>query len=146
MTELRQRLPRQECPDYLAFIRRKLCCVCRATHPQAAHIRMGNSSRNKRDTGMAEKSDDRWAVPLCQDCHLDGENSQHRIGEIRFWAMVRLDPFEIAELYFAEFESQGGKIPKPNLPGRPKKKRTPRFSFPKFTRKIPSRPFRKTPT
>jgi hypothetical protein len=57
----------------------------------------------KRATGLGERPDDRWAVPLCRECHLDGQDSQHRVGEAAFWARAGLDPHAIAAGLYAEF-------------------------------------------
>ena len=104
---VRQRQPRIECPAFLAFVRRHACCACgRAAPSQAAHIRMGCREIGKRPTGIAEKPSDRWAVPLCAGCHLDAPDAQHRVGESVFWARVGLNPFELAENLYAEFEAE----------------------------------------
>lgn len=104
MTELRQREPRDECPAFLVFVRRKACCACGAPAPsQAAHVRMGCREWEKRPTGIGEKPSDRWCVPLCSDCHLDVPDAQHRVGERKFWARVGKDPFEIAARLWAQF-------------------------------------------
>lgn len=104
---LRQREPRVECAAYLAFVRQKPCCVCAAPAPsQAAHIRMGCEKIGKRSTGIGEKPSDRWAVPLCSDCHLDAPGAQHRIGEFPFWFGAGINPFEFAMELYAEFEQE----------------------------------------
>ncbi len=94
---LRQRQPRAQDPKFLAYVRRQRCSACGAP-PQvhAAHVRMSSPAHDKRETGMSEKPDDRWAVPLCQGCHLDGPQAQHRVGERVFWSRLGLDPFEVA--------------------------------------------------
>lgn len=82
---------------------------------------------------MAEKPDDKWAVPLCRSCHL----AQHAFGsELGWWKLTGLDPFEIAIQIYAKYGGTGG---------MPKRKRTtikPRL--PKAQRaKIKSRGFAK---
>jgi hypothetical protein len=93
----------------------------------------------KLPTGMAEKPDDRWAVPLCgpipgvkKGCH----RTQHAGAESEFWRERGLNPFEIAIKLYAE----GGH------PDTPQPKRKPRtVIIPKgLGKKIPSRPFTKT--
>ena len=102
---LRQRDPRVECPAFLAFVRRHPCCACGAPpRSQAAHIRMGCLEIGKRPTGIAEKPSDRWAVPLCADCHLDAPDAQHNVGEKAFWKRVGINPFELATNLYAQFE------------------------------------------
>ena len=41
-------------------------------------------------TGM--KPGDRYAVPLCVACHA----KQHRVGELTFWSVLRIDPLNVA--------------------------------------------------
>ena len=100
---LRQRQPRIEDPRFLDFVREQPCCVC-GGQAEAAHVRMASEAHGKRSTGMAEKPDDRWSVPLCPTCHRDDVRSQHAVGEVEFWSRVGLDPFEIAEGLYQEFQ------------------------------------------
>ena len=101
---MRQRLPRIECPAFLAFVRRQPCCACGAINPiQAAHIRMANIGIGKRETGIGEKASDRWVVPLCVGCHLGESDSLHRTGERAYWERIGLDPFRIASKLYADF-------------------------------------------
>jgi hypothetical protein len=100
VTELRQRDPRQEEPLFLAFLRRKPCCVCFAPpRSQAAHIRMACLLIGKEYTGKAEKPHDRWATPLCADCHRE----QHGTAERKFWEWTGVDPFKVAATLYAQF-------------------------------------------
>lgn len=109
---VRQRQPREECPAFLAFVRRRACCVCGAPAPsQAAHIRTACRTLGKRSTGLGEKPSDRWAVPLCSDCHLDSPQAQHRIGEYRFWTRVGINPFKLALMLYAQFERRRDRAP-----------------------------------
>jgi hypothetical protein len=109
---IRQRQPRIQCPAFLAFVRRKPCCACGAPPPsQAAHIRFGNLEIGKRPTGIAEKPSDRWAVPLCADCHLDTPGAQHNVGEKKFWVRVGIDPFALASKLYGQFERRAARSP-----------------------------------
>lgn len=146
---LRQRQPRERVPAFLAFVRTKQCCVCRASPPsEAAHIRMACAAYDKRETGKGEKPNDRWAVPLCIHCHRNRPNNLglgalHNVGERKFWKRrLHLDPFKIASELWWQFVS----LHQPPPP-RPRHRR--KLRVPKRTRKIPSRPFpkgRKFPT
>lgn len=91
---LRQREPRQKNPRYLDFIRSLPCAVCKDdTSTEAAHIRTASLAHGKNHTGMAEKSSDKWAVPLCGKCHRE----QHAFGnELKWWASKGIDPFMLA--------------------------------------------------
>lgn len=107
MGELRQRQPRVECKDFLAFVRRHPCTACGAPAPsQAAHIRFSDAAAGSINPGIGRKSDDRRAVPLCSDCHLDAPDAQHRVGDERkFWERVGVNPFEVAAGLWAQFEA-----------------------------------------
>jgi hypothetical protein len=89
--------PRQHDDDYLAYIRKQRCCICGDdTTVEAAHLRVGSINDGiKRDTGMAEKSSDKWALPLCGRHH----RQQHTMNEREFWASYGIDPFALAMQY-----------------------------------------------
>jgi hypothetical protein len=93
-----QRRPRERDEAYLDYIRQQRCCICGNDQGvQAAHLRMGSINDDKPSTGMAEKSSDRWAVPLCQGHHA----IQHSMGEQEFWASYGIDPIALAMRYYA---------------------------------------------
>jgi hypothetical protein len=60
---VRQREPRLESPQYLAYVRRHACCHCGAPGPSEPH----HWSHHGGSTGM--KPDDFRTVPLCQEHH-----------------------------------------------------------------------------
>jgi hypothetical protein len=121
VSDLRQREPRLIDEGFLAFVRTKSCAFCGAKPVQAAHIRMADLTRGKPFTGRM-RPDDRWCTPLCQWCHLDGPEAQHKIGEERFWKIAEINPFVLAESLYAEYGGDGGKprrkrsIIRPRLP------------------------------
>jgi hypothetical protein len=57
---------------------------------EAAHVRSGA------DGGTGLKPSDRYSLPLCASCHRTGRGAQHTIGEARFWALLRIDPLNVA--------------------------------------------------
>lgn len=104
---LRQRQPRVKDAAFLAFVRTRKCCVCGRWPTHAAHVKMGCPERGKRPAGAGEKSDDRWAVPLCPGCHQDDPGAQHRVGdEEKFWRVAGVDPFQVAADLYAEFKGE----------------------------------------
>ena len=48
--------------------------------------------RTGTDGGVAIKPPDRYAVPLCADCHA----KQHRVGELTFLSALRVDPLNVS--------------------------------------------------
>jgi hypothetical protein len=90
---MRQRQPRMENPKHLRFIASCPCLICGAPNVQAAHIRYADPEAGKRSTGMAEKSDDCFTVPLCVAHHSD----QHEYGdEHLWWTNYGVDPVKVA--------------------------------------------------
>jgi len=78
--------------DHLAFIR-TLPCVITGTSPvEAAHIRYASPPWGKPITGIAQKPDDRWAVPLSAKKH----QQQHSGSEVKFWQDHGIDPLVTA--------------------------------------------------
>lgn len=73
--------PRKHWAAYLAFIRGLPCIICGSPFTEAAHLRMMCRLAGKRETGMGEKPDDRWALPLCSIHHRE----QHQGNELAFW-------------------------------------------------------------
>jgi len=71
------------------------CCICGRPNVEAAHIRASSLDDGKAPTGMAEKSDDRWALPLCHDHHVE----QHSMNEREWWASYHIDPVKLALKY-----------------------------------------------
>jgi hypothetical protein len=120
MTELRQKQPRVEFPEYLAWIRKQGCaCGCRSAPPSdAAHIRSGSMIHGKRATGMAEKPSDGWVLPLRHDHHM----AQHDFGsELEWWSAHGINPFDLAMLYRVEYLAEAGPEKLLSLARKPKR-------------------------
>ncbi len=86
--------PRERKPSHLAFVKRLLCVACLAAGLQCqaddpAHIQGGSSLHGKEPAGGAEKSSDRWALPLCRPHH----DEQHDGDEEAFWSALGVDHF-----------------------------------------------------
>ena len=89
----KQKRPRVEDKQHLAWIRTLSCCICGKPNPDPAHIRSASAVHGKRETGKAEKASDRWVVPLCREHH----DQQHDAGnELLWWASTGIDPFGLA--------------------------------------------------
>lgn len=106
---IRQREPRERDPEYLGFIAKLPCIACmvrggKAQHGvHVAHLRMGSQEYEKPSTGMQEKPHDRWTTPLCPDHHVNGNRSQHRVGEFDFWDGHEIDAFQLCRDLNAAF-------------------------------------------
>lgn len=83
---------RVEDPAHLAFIRRLPSAVSGLYGCEACHIRTGSAVHKKKHTGMGQKADDSFTLPLTADEH----KAQHSGNEIEFWRSHGIDPFELA--------------------------------------------------
>jgi hypothetical protein len=83
-------------PVYLEMIRQMPCLGCNDQPSEAAHVRMQSGAHNKHG-GMGKKPHDKFALPLCSDCHRE----QHRIGERAFWSIVGIHPLFVCERLYA---------------------------------------------
>lgn len=89
--------PRDQDKNHLAWIR-TLPCVITGNRPvDPAHVRYADPVYGKRETGKAEKPDDKWVIPLCREKH----DEQHSMNERIFWARHGLDPLRIALALYA---------------------------------------------
>ncbi|MCA1458040.1 hypothetical protein I6F35_33445 [Bradyrhizobium sp. BRP22] len=60
----------------------------------AAHVRFACAEIGKPNPGMQAKPDDAWTLPLCQSCHQDAPDAQHKGNEIAFYARIGIDPLK----------------------------------------------------
>jgi hypothetical protein len=91
------RKPRELDANHLDCIRQLPCLKCGLEgFSQAAHVRMNQGSLGKKQA-LGAKPDDRWAVPLCRDCH----DEQHSQGEEMFWHQVGINPILVAQKLFS---------------------------------------------
>lgn len=91
---LRQRQPRIKDEKHLAFVRQLSCLVCHnPIQTEAAHVRMADPRIGKPMTGIAQKPDDFFVVPLCGEHH----RSQHKFGdEGAWWSIMGRDAVTVA--------------------------------------------------
>lgn len=94
---LRQRHPRREYPKHLAWLRTLPSIIRGEGRIEAAHIRFGDIAYGKRQTGMGERPDDCWCLPLAAHVH---HYEQHKMNERAFWLQHEIDPILIAALLF----------------------------------------------
>lgn len=115
--------PRQTDDKHLAWLRTLPCVVSRKRPVEAAHIRFGDPIYGKRETGMGEKPDDRWCLPLHPDMHRE----QHAAGDERAWWQAKgLDPCQIAlALYGVSGDDDAAETIIRAISNRPAERRTP---------------------
>lgn len=79
---------------HLALVRKCPCLSC-GMDPAgvAAHVRASSATHGKPNPGMGVKPDDKWTLPLCNECH----DRQHQIGELPFWYELGLSPVHECE-------------------------------------------------
>jgi hypothetical protein len=93
------RNPREKDEKHLNKIRQLPCLLTGFTYNvHAAHVRYADPERGKRQVGMGEKPDDKWAVPLVQDLHVLQPGAQHNHNERDWWEYFGTDPLRVAEL------------------------------------------------
>lgn len=82
---------------HLAFIRTLPSVISGREGCEACHIRYGDPVYRKKHTGMAQKPDDAWTLPLTPEEH----RSQHAVNEREWWAEHGIDPLQIAQAIYA---------------------------------------------
>jgi hypothetical protein len=89
----KQRRPRAKADAHLHWIRTLPCIITgRRDGVEAAHIRFADPRYGKRATGMQEKPDDCFVLPLHRDLH----SQQHATNERSWWSGRKIDPVPIA--------------------------------------------------
>lgn len=84
--------PRVKADKHLAWIRTLPSVISGCMGCEACHIRMADLSYAKQSTGMQEKPDDRWTLPMTPDEH----RKQHSGSERGFWLRQDIDPCKVA--------------------------------------------------
>lgn len=96
--DVAQRDPRERDPKYLGWVATLPCIACMVggivkRGVQVAHLRASSLEYGKRETGKGEKPHDVWTTPLCPEHHVNGNRSQHHVGEEAFWMGLGINPF-----------------------------------------------------
>jgi hypothetical protein len=90
----------QKDPAYLRWLRTRPCCVC-GTEIYVCAAHTGGK-------GLSQKSGDHKAVPLCESCHLTGDDCYHQKAR-RFFAERDIDVDTLIRRLRAEYLAQTGK-------------------------------------
>jgi hypothetical protein len=94
-----QRKPRERDEAYLKLVRKLPCLRCGSNLCIAAHVRM--SAPGESPVGIGTKPDDSRVLPLCEWCHTNGMDAQHRVGETAFYSELGIDPIKLAKKLYA---------------------------------------------
>ncbi len=97
------RTPRQEDRQHLAFIRTLPCVHTGRFGVEACHLRSSCLPLNKRHTGMREKPDDRFVLPMVPQLHV----RQHSMNEVRFWSAMGWQWQQVVQLALDLYENTG---------------------------------------
>ncbi len=101
------RRPRIKDLRHLKVIR-QLPSVISGQYPcEACHIRYSDKRFTKRETGMAERPDDRWTLPMTRDEHI----SQHMMNELEFWESKNIDATALAWVLYGIWAKNDIKSP-----------------------------------
>ena len=92
-----QKRPRKHDETHLKWIRTLPCIITGAYGVEAAHIRYAAPQYGKNETGMGEKPDDRWTIPLAPEMHRE----QHAMNERAFWLKHGIDPCRVSLALYA---------------------------------------------
>lgn len=85
--------------SYLTMVRQLPCLKCGMEPSEAAHVRMSSAAFGK-TSGLQKKPEDRFALPLCADCHRLARDAQHSRSELSFWGGLGINPLiTCARLY-----------------------------------------------
>ena len=87
-----QRRPRVKDSLHLEAVAGLPSVISGRTPCQACHIRYTDPRYDKRKTGMGEKPDDCWTLPMTEDEH----RLQHSGNEEMFWYVQGINPFAVA--------------------------------------------------
>ena len=93
----RQKRPRKRDKAHLVSLHDLPRLITGSMPVQAAHLRSACRELGKRETGMAEKPDDIYVVPLCPEKHRE----QHSMNEIEFWKMHGFEWREVITIAMA---------------------------------------------
>lgn len=97
--------PRKHDKKYLGLVA-QLPSVLSGKRPvHVCHVRYGDLDKGKRHTGMGEKPDDMWTVPLTPDEHQFGSDAQHKSNEKKWWEKHGIDPIALCKRLYAAYEA-----------------------------------------
>lgn len=78
-------------PVYLMKLRQLPCVVCGAPAPSQIHHLKATGER-----GAGLRSSDKWGLPMCHDCHINGVERHGSKREISWFQHNGIDPLTLA--------------------------------------------------
>ena len=93
-------------PEYLVWVRKLPCIVTLAMPVEAAHLSTANLKYGHLGRGKGKKADDRWALPLVPEKHVD----QHRRRELAFWEQHGINPYTAALVLHGMWSVHGEEV------------------------------------
>lgn len=94
-----QRNPRQKDNGHLDYIRGLPCLLCNDnTSTECAHVRYADPTVGKPISGLGNKPDDAYTIPLCNRHHREQTNFGN---ERQWWAITGVDPVKVALALYA---------------------------------------------
>lgn len=94
-------------PQHLAWIRTLPSVISGRAPCEACHIRYGDPTYRKKRTGMGQRPDDAWCLPMTSDEH----RSQHDANEAAWWKDRGIDPLAVArDLYAISGDTEAAKV------------------------------------
>ncbi len=93
---------------HLVFIRKLPSIISGAYGCEACHLRAGSPIYRKKRTGLRQKPDDSWTLPMTPEEH----RAQHAMNELEFYRQHGIeDPFALClKLYEATRDFEAGKL------------------------------------
>lgn len=99
-----QRRPREHDEKHLRYIRGLPCLLCNDnTSTEAAHVRYAEPMLAKPISGMGNKSDDSYTVPLCGKHHREQTNYGDERG---YWERLGVPVLGIAQTLYINSGNQ----------------------------------------
>lgn len=86
-------------PAYLNKVRELPCCVCGIYPVEAHHIKSAGGR------GIGKRTDDKWAIPLCHDHHINGVERVGSRKEVQWFSKYGINPIELAQGLYASRHS-----------------------------------------
>jgi hypothetical protein len=89
--------------SYMDWIKTLPCMVTHVYGVDPAHVNTANPKYGHTGRGKADKSSDRWCLPLCRLQHRD----QEKRGEETFWKVNNMNQYEACLSLWGAYQERG---------------------------------------